>query len=107
MEGFGVHTFRLVQRDGRDDAGEVPLEAGGRHPLAWCGRSPRSSAASTPTSTAATSADAIEAGDFPQWELGVQVLPDTEDQMFEGIDLLDPTKLVPEELAPGAVDRAR
>ncbi len=44
--------------------------------------------------------DAIESGAFPQWELGVQVMPDTDDQTFEGIDLLDPTKLVPEELAP-------
>ena len=44
--------------------------------------------------------DAIEAGAFPEWELGIQVFPDTEDQTFEGIDLLDPTKLVPEELAP-------
>ncbi|WP_411118374.1 catalase, partial [Streptomyces sp. 058-1L] len=43
---------------------------------------------------------AIEAGAFPQWELGVQTFPDTEEQMFEGIDLLDPTKIVPEELAP-------
>ncbi|GAB3837351.1 hypothetical protein GCM10027610_039300 [Dactylosporangium cerinum] len=34
------------------------------------------------------------------WELGIQVLPDTPDETFEGIDLLDPTKLVPEELAP-------
>ncbi|MBD4502464.1 catalase, partial [Xanthomonas citri pv. citri] len=45
-------------------------------------------------------ADAIEAGAFPEWELGVQVFEDNEEQMFEGIDLLDPTKLVPEELAP-------
>ncbi|GAA3049854.1 hypothetical protein GCM10020229_71660 [Kitasatospora albolonga] len=45
-------------------------------------------------------ADAIEAGAFPQWELGVQVFPDTAEQTFAGIDLLDPTKLVPEELAP-------
>ena len=37
---------------------------------------------------------------IPQWELGVQVMPDTEDQTFEGIDLLDPTKIVPEELCP-------
>ena len=44
--------------------------------------------------------DAIEAGAFPEWELGVQVFPDNPDQMFEGIDLLDPTKIVPEELAP-------
>ena len=45
-------------------------------------------------------ADAIEAGAYPQWELGVQVFPDTEEEFFEGIDLLDPTKFVPEELAP-------
>ena len=36
----------------------------------------------------------------PEWELGLQVFPDTDDQRFEGIDLLDATKLVPEELAP-------
>ena len=44
--------------------------------------------------------DAIEAGAYPQWELGIQAFEDTPDQTFEGIDLLDPTKLVPEELAP-------
>jgi catalase len=44
--------------------------------------------------------DAIEAGAFPQWELGLQVFEDNAEQTFEGIDLLDPTKLVPEELAP-------
>ena len=67
---------------------------------ASCGRSRRSSAASTPTSTAATCTRASRPGNLPQWELGVQVMPDTEDQTFEGIDLLDPTKLVPEELCP-------
>jgi catalase len=44
--------------------------------------------------------NAIGAGAFPEWELGVQVMPDTEDQRFEGIDLLDSTKIVPEELCP-------
>ena len=44
--------------------------------------------------------DSIEAGAFPEWDFGIQVFPDTEDQTFEGIDLLDATKLVPEELAP-------
>ena len=44
--------------------------------------------------------DAIENGAFPEWELGIQVFPDTPEETFEGIDLLDPTKLVPEELAP-------
>lgn len=45
-------------------------------------------------------ADAIESGVLPQWDLGVQVMPDTAEETFEGIDLLDPTKLVPEELCP-------
>ncbi|WP_031114504.1 catalase, partial [Streptomyces sp. NRRL S-146] len=45
-------------------------------------------------------ADAIEAGAYPEWELGIQTFPDTPDQTFEGIDLLDATNLVPEELAP-------
>jgi catalase len=44
--------------------------------------------------------DAIESGAYPQWELGIQVFPDDPEQVFEGIDLLDPTKIVPEELAP-------
>src|SRR5699024_1019451 len=45
-------------------------------------------------------ADAIEAGAYPEWDLGVQVFEDTDDEMFHGIDLLDPTKIVPEEMAP-------
>ena len=42
--------------------------------------------------------NAIGAGAHPEWELGVQVMPDSEDEYFEGIDLLDATKIVPEEL---------
>jgi catalase len=45
-------------------------------------------------------ADGIEAGAFLEYELGIQVMPDDGSDSFEGIDLLDPTKLVPEELAP-------
>ena len=100
MEGFGVHTFRLVNARGKDDTGQVPLEAGCR---AWprsCGRNPKSLVASIRTFTAGTSGMPSKRRAFPEWDLGIQVLPDNEDQTFEGIDLLDPTKLVPEELAP-------
>ena len=45
-------------------------------------------------------ADAIESGAYPEWDFGIQTFPDTPDQTFQGIDLLDPTKIVPEELAP-------
>ena len=43
-------------------------------------------------------ADGIAAGTPLEFELGLQIMPDSADQTFEGIDLLDPTKIVPEEL---------
>ena len=100
MEGFGVHTFRLVNADGGTTAGEVPLEAAARRALPGRGRRRSCSAGVDPDFHRRDLYDAIESGAFPAWELGIQVFPDTPDQTFEGIDLLDPTKLVPEELAP-------
>ena len=44
--------------------------------------------------------NAISAGDFPEWELGVQVFDDRFADRFE-FDVLDPTKLIPEEVLPG------
>jgi hypothetical protein len=43
--------------------------------------------------------DAIEAGDFPEWELGVRLIPEPDEFAFD-FDLLDATKLVPEERVP-------
>ena len=54
MEGFGVHTFRLVERRGRHLAGQVPLEAEAGGALPGLGGGPDHSPGSTPTSTAAT-----------------------------------------------------
>ena len=99
MEGFGVHTFRCV-----NNAGETSLVKFhwkpllGVHSLTW--EEAQMLAGTDPDFHRRDLADAIESGAYPQWELGVQVFPDTPDEMFEGIDLLDPTKLVPEELAP-------
>jgi len=99
MEGFGVHTFRLV-----NDQGDTSLvkwhwkPALGVHSLTW--EEAQLAAGNDPDFHRRDLANAIEAGAFPTWDLGIQVFPDTEDQMFEGIDLLDPTKFVPEELAP-------
>ena len=45
-------------------------------------------------------ADSIESGAYPEWDFGVQVIPDNDEQIFRGIDLLDPTMFIPEELAP-------
>ena len=99
MEGFGVHTFRLV-----NDAGETSLVKFhwkpllGVHGLVW--EEALTLNGVDPDFHRRDLYNAIAAGAFPQWELGVQVMPDTDDQYFEGIDLLDSTKLVPEELAP-------
>ncbi|GAB3900066.1 hypothetical protein GCM10027612_61080 [Microbispora bryophytorum subsp. camponoti] len=99
MEGFGVHTFRLV-----NEAGETVLVKFhwkpklGVHSLAW--EEAQMLGGMDPDFHRRDLYDAIEAGAHPEWELGIQVFPDTPDQTFEGIDLLDPTKIVPEELAP-------
>ena len=99
MEGFGVHTFRLVNSDGESVAGEVPLEAGGRRALAGLGGGPdRGRCRSGLPSSRPGRRDRGRSP--PEWDLGLQVFEDNDDQTFEGIDLLDPTKIVPEELAP-------
>lgn len=43
--------------------------------------------------------EAIEAGDFPEYELGLQLIAEEDEFKFD-FDLLDPTKLIPEELVP-------
>ncbi|MFE2236462.1 catalase [Streptomyces sp. NPDC059442] len=99
MEGFGVHTFRLA-----DAAGATVLVKFhwkpklGVHSLVW--EEAQLINGMDPDFHRRDLADAIESGAFPQWELGIQIFPDTPEQTFEGIDLLDPTKIVPEELAP-------
>lgn len=99
MEGFGVHTFRLVAEDGSTVLVKFHWKPRlGVHSVAW--EEAQLINGADPDFHRRDLADAIEAGAYPQWELGVQVFEDTEDQMFQGIDLLDPTKIVPEELVP-------
>jgi catalase len=99
MEGFGVHTFRLVNADGETALVKFHWKPVlGVHGLVWDEALTLSGV--DPDFHRRDLYNAIGAGAFPEWELGIQVLPDTDDQYFEGIDLLDATKLVPEELAP-------
>ena len=99
MEGFGVHTFRLINADGQTSLVKFHWKPKqGVHSVTW--EEAQLTNGNDPDFHRRDLADAIESGAYPQWDLGVQVMPDAEDQMFEGIDLLDPTKFVPEELAP-------
>lgn len=99
MEGFGVHTFRFLNAEGKTTLVKFHWKPKqGVHSLVW--EEAQIINGMDPDFHRRDLADSIEAGAFPEWELGVQTFPDNEDQMFEGIDLLDPTKFVPEELAP-------
>jgi catalase len=99
MEGFGVHTFRLVNAAGETVLAKFHWKPKlGVHSLDW--EEAQLLAGIDPDFHRRDLYDAIEAGAFPEWELGIQVFPDTPEETFAGIDLLDSTKMVPEELAP-------
>lgn len=98
MEGFGVHTFRMVNGKGESHFVKFHWKpAAGVHSLVWdeamklMGKDPDFHRRSL--------FEAIEEGNFPEWELGVQIIPE-KDEMKYDFDLLDPTKLIPEELVP-------
>jgi catalase len=98
MQGFGVHTFRLVNAAGESRFCKfhwTPLQ--GTHSLVWDEAVKLGGA--DPDFHRRDLWEAIESGNFPQWELGLQVFTDEQAESF-GFDVLDPTKLVPEELVP-------
>ena len=98
MEGFGVHTFRLVNERGRSVFCKFhwkPLL--GAHSLVW--EEAQTIAGIDPDFHRRDLWDAIEAGDHPEWELGLQIVEEDEAEAL-GFDLLDPTKLIPEEVVP-------
>jgi catalase len=99
MEGFGVHTFRLTNAEGASSLVKFHWKPrAGVHSLVW--EEAQMLAGMDPDFHRRDLADAIDRGAFPQYDLGLQVLPDDGTHTFEGIDLLDATKFVPEELAP-------
>lgn len=98
MEGFGVHTFRFVNADGRAHFVKFhwkPLL--GSHALSW--DEAQRLAGKDPDFHRRDLWEAIEHGHYPEWELGVQLIEEGDELAFD-FDLLDPTKLVPEELVP-------
>jgi len=98
MEGFGVHTFRLINDKGVSHFVKFhwkPLL--GIHSVAW--DEAQNISGKDPDFHRRDLWEAIESGAFPEWELGVQVIPEKDEHKFE-FDLLDPTKLIPEEIIP-------
>jgi catalase len=99
MEGFGVHTFRLVNSRGKTTLVKFHWKpVAGLASLVW--EESQKLGGIDPDFHRRDLWESIASGAFPAWDLGIQTFPDSEDQVFRGIDLLDATKLVPEELAP-------
>ncbi|MCW1928301.1 catalase [Bhargavaea beijingensis] len=98
MEGFGVHTFRLVNDEGKAHFVKFHWKpALGTHSLVW--DEAHKLAGIDPDYHRNDLWNAIEQGFYPEYELGVQILSE-EDEFSLGFDILDPTKLWPEEDIP-------
>lgn len=98
MQGFGVHTFRLINADGEAVFCKFHwTPVAGTHSLVWDEAVKISGA--DPDFHRRDLWEAIEAGAFPEWELGLQVFSEEQAESFD-FDILDATKLIPEELVP-------
>ncbi|MFO1070721.1 MAG: catalase [Geminicoccaceae bacterium] len=98
MEGFGIHTFRFV-------------DAAGKSTFVKFHWKPRQGLQSTVWDEAVKIAgadpdyhrrdlfEAIQRGDYPEWDLGLQLFDEDFAERFE-FDVLDATKIIPEEVLP-------
>jgi len=98
MEGFGVHTFRLINAQGKSRFVKFhwkPLL--GVHSVAW--EEAQQISGKDPDFHRRDLWNCIEMGAYPEWELGVQVVEEEDEHKFD-FDILDATKLIPEDLVP-------
>ena len=98
MEGFGVHTFRLVNSEGKSHFVKFHWKpALGMQSVIW--NEALKINGMDPDFHRRDMWDSIDAGDYPQWDLGIQVFDDEFAEQFE-FDVLDATKIIPEEQVP-------
>lgn len=98
MEGFGVHTYRLIDAHGKSVFVKFhwkPLQ--GVYSVAW--DEAQRISGKDPDFHRRDLYDAINSGAFPEWELGLQIIEEKDELKFP-FDILDPTKLIPEEMVP-------
>ncbi len=98
MEGFGVNTFRFINAQGKATFVKFHLKPVlGVHSLVW--DETQKIAGKDPDFNRKDLQEAINEGNFPEFELGVQLLAE-EDEFSLDFDILDPTKIWPEEDVP-------
>lgn len=98
MEGFGVHTFKLINKDGKGTFVKFHWKPRlGVHGVAW--NEAQKISGYNSDFHREDLWESIDKGNFPQWDLGVQLVPEEDEHKFS-FDLLDPTKIIPEEVVP-------
>ncbi len=98
MQGFGVHSYRFVNEAGESVFVKFHWEPKyGTHSLVWDEAVKISGA--DPDFHRRDLWERIESGAYPEWELGVQIFTEAQAEEFS-FDILDSTKLIPEELVP-------
>jgi len=98
MEGFGVHTFRLVNAAGESTYVKFHWKPKlGMQSVVWNEAVKINGA--DPDFHRRDLWDAIQSGDYPEWELGLQLFDEKFADDFD-FDVLDATKIIPEELVP-------
>ncbi|MEH2015403.1 catalase [Nostoc sp.] len=98
MQGFGIHTFRFVNEQGKARFVKFhwkPIL--GVHSIVW--DEAQKAGGKDPDFHRRDLGEAIEMGDYPEFELGVQIVEEEDEFKFD-FDILDSTKLIPEELVP-------
>ncbi|REC45450.1 catalase [Chryseobacterium pennipullorum] len=98
MEGFGVHSFKFINEEGKVHFVKFHFKPKlGVHSVSW-DEAQRISGVDSDFHKRDLW-EAIESGSYPEWDFGVQLIPEEDEHKFD-FDLLDPTKLVPEEEVP-------
>lgn len=101
QEGFGVHTFRFINANNESHFVKFHWKPKlGTHAVVW--DEAQKISGNNPDFHRQDLWEAIEMGNFPEWDLGVQIVPEADEHKFD-FDLLDPTKIIPEELVPVTV----
>ncbi|WP_424810913.1 catalase [Roseococcus sp. YIM B11640] len=98
MEGFGVHSFRMVNAQGKSTFVKFHWKPKlGMQSVMWNEAVKINGA--DPDFHRRDLWNAIQTGDFPEWELGLQLFDEEFAASFD-FDILDPTKIIPEEVVP-------
>ncbi|NDW03398.1 catalase [Jiella pacifica] len=98
MEGFGIHTFRFINAEGKSTFVKFHWKPKqGMQSVVWNEALKINGA--DPDFHRRDMWDAIQMGDYPEWELGFQLFDEEFADKFD-FDILDATKIIPEEILP-------